>query len=295
MSAIGLGRSETRTHTVIISATPDLFLWSGLSLRVSTKRHRPRECEPGERNAHRNQRSRNLLPYVPYLSQVGDMQLLPTIISASSVLVAAFSAYASYRSSRAARRGLVANSLIASIGDMIAALHSLESEALRLDRMNDVGRSREVLREHFDLFQTANSKVDLLVASTGGAPGEWVRAVANNMAVDLLQADECSQLPMGLPMSDSELGRGWAEGDLTILRQSIGYKSMVAHDQTLGSIEGSVPLKDWWAPKVLQNKNWYSVYSIDASYVVQHARILSEFMDQHLEPWARDLIRKRLK
>jgi len=220
-------------------------------------------------------------------------KLLSIVISSASVLVALVSAFFSYRSSRIARRGLVASSLIASIGDMVAALHALESAAIRLESKGGVRRSREVLREYFDAFKTANSKVDLLVVSVGGPEGVWVRSVVHNMAADLLQADEFSELHLGI--ADSEFGSETTEEEKQILRRSSSYQSVVGHDITFGSLEGALSLKDWWAERVLSSEGELSVYSTDSSYIIQHARILSDFMSEHLEPWARELVRKRLK
>ncbi|MGW4397492.1 hypothetical protein ACWEHA_19580 [Amycolatopsis nivea] len=176
---------------------------------------------------------------------------------------------------------------------MIAALHALESAALSLDSIDAVERSRDALRDQFNSFKIANSKVDLLIASVGGPDGDWVRTVAHNMAADLLQADEFAQIEPDY--SDSELGVGRTEDELVILRASRSYKSTVGHDLGFGSINGSASLKDWWAPKVISGQQHWSVYSVDASYMIQHARLLSEFLAEFLEPWARELVRSRLK
>ncbi|MBB1153143.1 MULTISPECIES: hypothetical protein [Amycolatopsis] len=176
---------------------------------------------------------------------------------------------------------------------MIAALHVLESAALRLDSIDEVERSREALRDHFNAFEIADSKVDLLIASVGGPDGDWVRTVAHTMAVDLLQADEFSQI--GLDCSDSELGAGRTEEELAILRASSSYQSVVGHDLGFGSIDGSVSLRDWWAPKVLSGQQHWSAYSVGASYLIQRARLLSEFLSEFLKPWAQEVVRSRLK
>ena len=106
--------------------------------------------------------------------------------------------------------------------------------------------------------------------------------MANNVASDLLQADEFSDVVLDLTASD--FGENNTEEEKGILRSSHSYRSVVALEHDLGSLEGAISLKEWWAQNVLSRQNSRSVYSVDASYMVQHARLLSDFLREHLEP-----------
>lgn len=216
------------------------------------------------------------------------------VISSASVLVALISAFVSYRSSRIARRGLVANHLIASLSDMIVALQEVSSAGFKLNTEELVRQSREYIDPHFNAFKSADSRVSLLLSSVRSTDDDGLRTVANNLAVNIRQADEWWDLTFDL---DDDTLAGYSKEEAATLRASRSFQSVVTLAADLGNSREIVSLQKWWATKILRSAkdSYVSVYSVRASYMTQHTRLLDDFVREYLEPWAEKVVRDGLR
>lgn len=175
---------------------------------------------------------------------------------------------------------------------MIAALQAISSAAGALKTDELVKESRVRLRPHFDAFKAAESRVSLLVSSVGKDDGDWIRSVANNFAADLLQADEFADYPLS---ADDEDLAGYSPEDAEILRRSSSYFSAASAESLRG--EGAMSLNRWWGDRVISGtrSSFPNVYSVNSSYIIQHCRLLDDFVREYMEPWAEKVVRDRLK
>ncbi|MEU7800783.1 hypothetical protein AB0J14_03375 [Micromonospora arborensis] len=202
---------------------------------------------------------------------------------------------------RATRRAALADQLLNTVGDMLAALAEISDRAVELGRLPDGEESsRERLTEPFRRFQVASTRVGLLEATLSSNPehGEWLRTVANNLAAGLLQADEFA------PMARAEVAHPSMSrppevnnDDWEILSRSMSYwcVQMVGLDPPKKVPSGFARLEDWWAPKVVAHgQEEDNVYGLGGSYFIQISRLLDDFVREYLEEWATQLVKSGL-
>ncbi|MCP3782251.1 hypothetical protein NLX85_02550 [Micromonospora sp. A3M-1-15] len=202
---------------------------------------------------------------------------------------------------RATRRAALAEQLLNTLGDMLAALAEISDRAIELGRLPDGEESsRERLSEPFRRFQIASTRVGLLEPALSSNPeyGEWLRAVANNLAADLLQADEFA--PMAREeVADPSMGRPPKanEDEWEVLSRSMSYwcVRMVGLDPPKRVPSGFARLEDWWVPRVVAHGHEEdNVYGVGAPYFVQISRLLDDFVREYLEEWATQLVKSGL-
>lgn len=229
---------------------------------------------------------------------------LSTLLAAIASLGAVFIAV---KALRATRNAPVADHLLMAYGEMLAALEELSAEAHALERVDpSLQSSRDALGSTFRRISTAEAKVDLIEPPVTRLAdyGSWVRGVAHNLAVNLLQADEFAELHALIFEEDAEEMRPahlpqaeWGE-----LKRSLAYQSvlMVGLEPPSEVPKDFIGLEPWLRPRVKgfgDGTSWddhHSVYSPYASYMTQHVRLLDDFVREYLVPWARDSVREAL-
>jgi hypothetical protein len=198
------------------------------------------------------------------------------------------------------RRIAFTDQLLNAVSDMMGALAELSEEAMRLDTTPlREAASREALREPFRRFQQTSYRVEILEFSLRGDDdyGSWLRGVANNFSADLLQADEFAAMANEMTVNSHKMPPGLSHQQRVLIRQSKSYFSvtMVGLDPPVDVPEDFQPLEAWWAEKITESGNEpNAVYSIDAPYLVQVARLLDGFRREYVDPWAKRLITEGL-
>lgn len=221
--------------------------------------------------------------------------------SAISGLAAAAAVVIALGALRATRRSALADSLLQAFGDMLTSLEALVQHAWDLEKLGLAGeaQSRAVMGDAYRRFSVASSRVELIESALRpGARryGEWVRTVANNMAVNLLQADESG------PFTREAVAQGFArpasvaEDGWPLLSKSTSFLSAIhlSEFEAPKLPKGSRPLVEWWREKITKfgAPGQPSVYSVTSSYLVQHARQLDDFKREYLESWAQEFVAK---
>lgn len=200
------------------------------------------------------------------------------------------------------RRAAFTDQLLNAVGEMIGALAELSDAATRLSGQRDGEEaSRSVLRDMFSRFARASTRVGILEFSLIGESGygDWLRSVANNLSADLLQANDFAPIARRVVRESRPHDKpiGTSDGDWAILSRSLSYWSvqMVGLDPPGEVPSGFEPLPSWWARKILRaGTEPNTVYSLDASYFVQIARLLDDFTREYLDPWAKSLVTEAL-
>lgn len=122
-----------------------------------------------------------------------DMTFITALGSVAAALGTAAAVVVAVKALRASRRTALADQFLQAAGEMLAALRQMSDRAQELNAVLDGEQmSRRNLGETFNQFANASARLGLLdeVLSKHPDYGEWVRNVANNLAVNLLQADE---------------------------------------------------------------------------------------------------------
>jgi hypothetical protein len=231
---------------------------------------------------------------------------LPVIGTLLGGLGAAAAAVVAVGALRANKRASVADQLMIALGELHASLASLSDQSLLLSSQGAEGeaKSRAVLGDEFRRFAVANTKISLLepiLAPKFQEYGGWVRNVANNLASNLLQADEFAQSARHRVSAEAyRVKPSWASGsDWVHLRRSTSFLSAqdVMADLPLpSSVRGVQSLDRWWGDRVTEfgRDGGRSVYDPEALYLVQHARLLDDFVADYLMPWARSFLGRGL-
>lgn len=234
-----------------------------------------------------------------------DAELISAIASVMAALGAASAVMVAVAALRTSRRTALADQFLQSVGEMLAALAQVSEGALELDRKPDGERlSREHLREAFTRFVNASARIGLLdpVLSDNEEYGEWVRAVTNNIAADLLQADESAPLRRSLisekPVAHESLGRA-TPAERELLNSSLSFRSLTMIDlEPPDRLPRSFqPPTDWWSEHIVKHGRHgpRNVYSPESSYLVQHARLLDDFVRDYVHPWAQNVVKRGLR
>lgn len=224
-----------------------------------------------------------------------DLTALASVVAAAGTVAALVIAV---KALRATRRAALADQFLVAVGEMFAALAEISDVADRMDEMNGgLSRSREHLREPFRRFQVANTKIGLLepALSKRYEYGDWLRGVAHNMAADLFQADEFAGYSQEYVDGDHPLEKPtWilnSEWQVLVQSKSFWGVLMIGLEPPEKRPPGHQSLDRWWAPRILANAlDSHNVYSLEASYLTQHCRLLEDFVREYLEGWARSVV-----
>jgi hypothetical protein len=233
--------------------------------------------------------------------------LLLTVIG---VIIAVLAAFLSLRAIRVAHGDAVSDRLFGSLGDLLAALVRIEFAVQELTRL-DGGEpeARATVISDFVKFREAVAHVNLARAqrNRNGADrdpvGTWILDVANNLAASLLQADEAAAVwhINGACESQRFPGRpdfvhDQATWDLLVRSASFWTAYHVARDLDPQPDTDSrfKPLDRWWANQVKHAATVAdgrpSVYDPDVDWLTQHARLLADFGEDYITPWAEELV-----
>lgn len=217
-------------------------------------------------------------------------------LSVVGVVVATLAAFIAYRAFRMQHQDAVTDRLFDSLGDLLAALTRIEFSTRQLARVaeEDLLAAPLAVLPDFIKFQEAVARTKLALAERPSGPvGPWIIYVANNLAVALLQADEFG--------TDWQHRRGWARAlgsadrpsyvdddhKWDLLRNSASFWTAYAVTQDLGpppaSELGLEPVDKWWSradPYLTSEPGW----------LIQHARLLSDFGETYISPWAENLV-----
>lgn len=223
-----------------------------------------------------------------------------------SVVVAALAATFSYRAFQVAHGDAVSDRLFDSLSNLFAALTGIEFAA---DKLADCGdgelKARHEVRPDFVKFRQAVARVNLARAPQRAhhddEVGTWILDVANNLAASLLQADESAAIWRRYAGRESELFSDRpdfvSDEQWEFLVQSSSYWTVYGVTTDLPQPKGDPrfdPLDQWWARQVLRSVEVTggqpSIYHPGATWLTQNARLLSDFGQFYIAPWAEDLV-----
>jgi hypothetical protein len=206
------------------------------------------------------------------------------------------------RALRVNRQGAVAGPLLQAFEELFASVGALSDTAVLLAKDGESGErsSRDALRHDFHRLEVATTKIDLLAHAMSPKDldyGSWLRDATRNLAVNLLQADEFA----GIARDQSRLSSlrtppNWAsESDWHFLVRSNSFFSVegLCMDLPPRSLpKGAADPHEWWGPRVLRTREdgYLSVYSPEAPYLTQNARLLDDFVREYLLPWAQTFL-----
>jgi hypothetical protein len=217
-------------------------------------------------------------------------------LSVVGVFVAALAAFFAYRAFHVQHQDAITDRVFDSLGDLLAALKRIEFATWQLSRSPGDGlpAAPQAVLPEFINFQEAIARAKLALAERpSGALGPWIMYVANNLAVALLLADEFG--------ADWQHRQGWArdldsarrpayvpdEHRWELLKNSASFWTAYAATQDLGPPPandlGLEPVDRWWS-------STDPYLTTDTGWLVQHARLLSDFGETYISPWAENLV-----
>jgi len=234
-----------------------------------------------------------------------DAELISAIGSVAAALGTAVAVAVAVTALQTSRRTALADQFLGAVGDMLAALAQVSERAGQLNRMdNGEETSRQHLGDAFSSFAHASARIGLLepALSNNAEYGEWVRAVANNLAANLLQADEFQSLMQEIisdePVADEFLGEA-TPPERALLNKSLSFRSvtMIDLDPPDKIPKSFQPPMIWWAQRIVEygGDGHVNVYSPDATYLTQNSRLLDDFVREYMHPWAQEVVRKGLR
>ncbi|MCC4907763.1 hypothetical protein [Microbacterium sp. cx-59] len=197
-----------------------------------------------------------------------------------------------------AREAASVEQLFLATGDTLAALQEIGRLGSRLGQVpGGEAQSRDVISEAFERFLAARARVDLCFESLGlaGDYPETVLTLAHNYAAGVLQADEFAGISRDIAADDllddewvKELSWKPSGPDVLVLAQSASFQEV---RQSLELIPDGVVrlegLDHWWGARILEHDSYghaRSVYSIDATYLTQTARLIDDFTSEYVQP-----------
>jgi len=154
-----------------------------------------------------------------------------------------------------------------------------------------------VISKAFERFLAARARVGLCLESLGlaGDYPETVLTLVHNYAAGVLQADEFAAISRDVAADDllddewvNELSWKPSGPDVLVLAQSASFQE-VRHSRELvpdgvSQLEG---LDRWWGDRILEHDSYghaRSVYSTEAAYLTQTARLVDDFTREYVQP-----------
>lgn len=223
---------------------------------------------------------------------------LATVFSGLAALGGIIAVIVAIRALTIAREAAPVEQLFLAFGDVLAALQEIGRLGGRLgSEPNGAARSREVVSDAFERFLSARARADLALKSLG-LTGDYPDAVLNlahNFAAGVRQADEFEAISSDIAADDlaeqewlSELSWTPSGPDVRVLAQSVSFQAvryslhLIPKEAT--RLQG---LDRWWGERILEHDgygNARSVYSIDANYLTQTARLVDDFTREYVQP-----------
>lgn len=199
------------------------------------------------------------------------------------------------RALRTAREAVVLDQLLAGFSDLVAQLQGIANTGVQLSqKKGGEYRSREAVGPAFQKYLAAQSRVLLVLGALGtrGDEAEAVLNVANNLAANVLQADEFgtmtrSRRHAGSLFDDVSLSWSPSEPERKVLEQSIYFASLAAafSDLVPESLMSLRARDRDFAQNVLRGPfDARSVYGLSAPYLTQTSRLLDDFTRFVVEP-----------
>lgn len=234
--------------------------------------------------------------------------MLALALTISSVIIALLAAVVSYQAYRVAHGDAVSERLFSSLSDLLAALTRIEFAGQKLYRSADSDDNIDIWQEvlpDFRSFREAVIRVKLahspIRRSQAEAKiGSWIIDVANNLAASILQADEAEAIWSKYAGREEDLFDDWPASVPDMNQKYLVCSSSfwtvygVTKDlpqPAFGLLEqwwgeDFRPLEQWWGEKVVRYHDALSVYHPSTDWLIQHSRLLSEFGESYLSPWA---------
>lgn len=232
------------------------------------------------------------------------------VLAVIGVIIAVLAAFLSYRAICVTHGDAVSDRLFGSLGDLLAALVRIDFAVQELTRLGGgEPEARTKVIPDFVKFREAVAYVNLARTQrtrdgTDRDPaGTWILDVGNNLAVSVLQADESAAVWRSYASRESERFPGkpdfvsdQATWGLLVRSASFWTAYHVARDfdpQPEDDLRFG-PLDEWWAnqvehaAKVADGRP--SVYDPNVDWLTQHARLLADFGERYIAPWAEDLV-----
>lgn len=205
------------------------------------------------------------------------------------------------------RQSAAVERLFDAFGDIISSLQEVSRLGQSIDKSGDIHESRTIVGDSFYRFTSARARADLALDALARHNNylNELFDVSHNFAADILQADEFSGYANEFALSDVE-DRSWVEElswlpsgpDAVVLARSSGFFSargaldLVTDDRLKG-------IDRWWGEKILEDYSSeigaMSVYSLHASYMTQHSRLLDDFVREYLQPALSEEVRAIVK
>jgi hypothetical protein len=219
-----------------------------------------------------------------------------------SVIVAITAAFFSYRAYHVTHADAISDRLFDSLGDLLTAITRIEISVEELARSgDDEAKAREQVLPGFVMLREAVSRVNLARAqnrckSREDTTGDWILDAANNLAASLLQADgEAAKWREAAgnkdDLYDDRIGTFSDEQWETLVRSSSFYTVYcLTKDLPQPDDPRFPPVNQWWGQLVGDSAALRTVYSPNTDYLNQHARLLSDFGQVYIAPWAEDLV-----
>ncbi len=232
------------------------------------------------------------------------------VLGVIGVSIAILAAFLSFRAILIAHGDAVSDRLFGSLGALLAALVRIEFAVQELARLGgSEPEARATVMPDFVKFREAVAQVNLARAQRNrrsadrDPAGTWILDVENNLVASLLQADESGAI--WRRRAASELERFPSRPDFapdratwTLLVRSATFWTVhqVVRDVHAQPVSDSRfgPLDQWWADRVEHAARIAdgrpSVYDPDVDWLTQHARLLADFGEDYITPWAEDLV-----
>lgn len=232
---------------------------------------------------------------------------LTAVFSGLAALGGIVAVIVAVRALTVAREAASVEHLFISFGDVLAALQEVGRIGSRLGQVpNGEAQSREAISAAFERFLAARARADLVIESLGLA-GDYSSAVLNlahNYAAGVLQADEFAAISSDIA-ADDLVEHEWVETlswkpsgpDVRVLAQSVSFQEVRHSIQLIpeGSTTRLKGLDRWWGERILEHDGYghaRSVYSIDATYLTQTARLLDDFTREYVQPMFSTAVRR---
>lgn len=231
---------------------------------------------------------------------------LTAVFSGLAALGGIVAVIVAVRALTVAREAASVEQLFISYGDVLGALQEVGRIGSKLGQLpGGEAQSRKAISAAFERFLAARARADLVMESLGLA-GDYSGAVLNlahNYAAGVLQADEFAAISSDITADDlvehdwvDELSWKPSGPDVRVLARSVSFQE-VRHSIELIP-DGAARLKGldrWWGERVLEHDGYghaRSVYSIDASYLTQTARLVDDFTREYVQPMFSAAVRR---
>jgi hypothetical protein len=242
----------------------------------------------------------------PPAPPIGVLDVLGVLFSGAAAVGGIIAVIIAVRALTVARESSAYEQLFLASGDVLSSLQRLGRLGAKLGQVpNGHLRSRETMSDAFESFQAARARTELAFDSLGldGDYSARTLDLASNFAANLLQADEFAGLSEEFAEDDvadtswvDELSWKPSGPDVSVLARSAGFLA-VRHsiDLVPEGVSQLTGLDKWWGERILEHDGYghaRSVYSVDASYLTQTARLLDDYTREYVQPMLSAAVRR---